>query len=89
MSFSNHFLSETDCVPVSFIRFGKYPAAHSYLAKFDGFCLLTLLAFNASGWALIALTVVALVTNAEIIAIHFIMDSPPVDVRSIFALPKR
>jgi len=51
--------------------------------------LIALLAFNASGWVLIALAVVALVTNAEIIAIHFIMDSPPVDVRSIFALPKR
>jgi hypothetical protein len=51
--------------------------------------LIALLAFNASSWAAIALTIVALVTNAEIIALHLIMNSPPVDVHSILALPKR
>jgi CDP-diacylglycerol--glycerol-3-phosphate 3-phosphatidyltransferase len=39
-------------------------------------------------WPLIALTIVALVTNLEIIAIHFLMNTPPVDVKSIFAMPK-
>jgi CDP-diacylglycerol--glycerol-3-phosphate 3-phosphatidyltransferase len=86
-------LSEAGCILVSCLRFGKYPATHSYLAKFYGLCLLAaliaLLVFNASAWVIIALTVVALVTNVEIILIHFIMDAPPVDVRSIFALPKR
>jgi CDP-diacylglycerol--glycerol-3-phosphate 3-phosphatidyltransferase len=86
-------LSEAACILVSCARFGKYPATHSYLAKFYGLCLLAalvaLLVFNASGWVLIALTAVALVTNLEIIAIHFLMRAPPVDVRSIFALPER
>jgi CDP-diacylglycerol--glycerol-3-phosphate 3-phosphatidyltransferase len=86
-------ISEAISILVSFIRFGKYPATHSYLAKFYGLCLLAalvaLLVFNAGSWAVIALAIVALITNAEIIAIHFIMDTPPVDVRSIFALRKR
>jgi CDP-diacylglycerol--glycerol-3-phosphate 3-phosphatidyltransferase len=85
--------SEAACILVSFIRFGKYPATHSYLAKFYGLCLLAtliaLLVFNAGSWTIIALTIVALITNSEIIAIHFIMNSPPVDVRSIFSLLKR
>jgi phosphatidylglycerophosphate synthase len=86
-------LSEATTMLVSFIRFGKYPATHSYMAKCYGLCLLAalvaLLVFNASSWIIIALTVVALVTNAEIVAIHLLMKTPPVDVRSIFALPKR
>jgi CDP-diacylglycerol--glycerol-3-phosphate 3-phosphatidyltransferase len=85
--------SEAAVILVSNVRFGKYPATHSYLAKFYGLCLLAaliaLLVFNAAGWVIIALTVVALVTNLEIIAIHFLMTTPPVDVRSIFAMPKR
>lgn len=84
--------SEAAVMLISFIRFRKYPATHSYLAKFYGLCLLAalvaLLVFNASGWAIIALAVVAVVTNAEIIAIHLLMDSPPVDVRSIFRMQK-
>lgn len=95
----NYFLillilfSEAAVILVSFARFQKYPATHSYLAKFYGLCLLaaliTLLVFNAGSWVIISLAIVALVTNAEIIVIHFIMDTPPVDVRSIFVLPKR
>jgi CDP-diacylglycerol--glycerol-3-phosphate 3-phosphatidyltransferase len=85
-------LSEAAVILVCYVRFGKYPATHSYLAKFYGLCLLTaltaLLVFNTGSWTIIALTVVALVTNLEIIAIHFIMTKPPVDVRSIFALSK-
>jgi len=86
-------VSEAVCILVSFFRFGKYPATHSYLAKSYGLCLLTaliaLLVFNAGSWVIIALTVVALVTNLEIIAIHILMNTPPVDVRSVFVLPKR
>ncbi len=82
--------SEVAVMLISFIRFRKYPATHSYLAKFYGLCLLAalvaLLVFNASSWAVIALAAVAVLTNAEIIAIHLLADSPPVDVRSIFLM---
>jgi CDP-diacylglycerol---glycerol-3-phosphate 3-phosphatidyltransferase len=85
-------LSEAAVVLVCYLKFGKYPATHSYLAKFYGLCLLggliALLVFNAGSWAIIALTAVALVANAEIIAIHLLMKQPPVDVKSIFALQK-
>jgi len=77
---------------VCYAKFGKYPATHSWLAKFYGLCLLTgltaLLVFNAGSWAIIALAIVALVTNTEIIAIHLLMRQPPVDVKSIFAILK-
>jgi CDP-diacylglycerol--glycerol-3-phosphate 3-phosphatidyltransferase len=60
-------VSETSCILVSYARFGKYPATHSYMAKFYGLCLLAtliaLLVFNAESWVVVALTVVALVTN--------------------------
>lgn len=85
-------ISEATAILVCFAKFGKYPATHSYLAKFYGLCLLAgliaLLTFNAGSWALITLAVVALTANAEIIGIHLLMDQPPVDVKSIFALPK-
>lgn len=85
--------SEAIVVLVSYARFGKYPATHTYLAKFYGLCLLAaviaLLVFNASGWAIVALTVVALTTNAEILAIHLLAKSQPVDVPGIFAIPER
>jgi CDP-diacylglycerol--glycerol-3-phosphate 3-phosphatidyltransferase len=83
-------LSEAGCIFVSYVRFGKYPATHSYLAKFYGLCLLAalsaLLVFNAGSWAVIALTVVALTANLEILAIQLRASTPPVDVRSIFSL---
>ena len=85
-------LSEADVILISYAKFGKYPATHSWLAKFYGLCLLggliALLVFNAGSWAIIALTIVALVTNAEIVALHLLMDKPPVDVKSILAIPK-
>jgi hypothetical protein len=52
-------------------------------------CLIALLAFDAGSWAIVTAAVVALVINSEIIAIHCLMDSPPVDAPSIFALPKK
>jgi CDP-diacylglycerol---glycerol-3-phosphate 3-phosphatidyltransferase len=86
-------LSEVGSILVCYVRFGKYPATHSYLAKCYGLCLLAaliaLLVFNTGSWTIIALTIVALTANLEIIAIHFVMNTPPVDVRSIFALPKK
>ncbi|HUA00885.1 MAG TPA: CDP-alcohol phosphatidyltransferase family protein [Candidatus Aquilonibacter sp.] len=86
-------LSEVAVIAVSLVRFRKYPAVHSYLAKFYGLCMLAaligLVVFNASSWVVTTLAVVAIVTNAEIIAIHLLADAPPVDVRSVFALPKR
>ena len=52
-------------------------------------CLVALLVFNAGSRAIVTAAVVAPVTNSEIIAIHCLMDSPPVDVPFIFALPKK
>jgi len=84
--------SEATVILFCYAKFGKFPATHSYLAKFYGVCLLAgliaLLAFNAGSWAVIALAIVALTANAEIFAIHLRMNTPPVDVKSIFALPK-
>jgi len=86
-------LSEVATITVSLARFGKYPATHTYLAKFYGLTLLAgltaLLVFNASGWVVIVMMTVALVTNAEIVLIHFASDAPPVDVSTIFALRER
>lgn len=86
-------ISEIACIVVCAVRFGKYPATHSYLSKAFGLCLLGgligLLVFQASGWVIIAMVVVGLITNIEIIAIHFITDYPPVDVHTILALRKR
>ena len=85
-------LSEAVVILVCYAKFGKYPATHSWLAKFYGLCLLggliALLVFNAGSWAIIALAIVALVTNTEIIAIHLLMNKPPVDVKSVFLIPK-
>ncbi|HEU6449433.1 MAG TPA: CDP-alcohol phosphatidyltransferase family protein [Verrucomicrobiae bacterium] len=85
-------VSEFAVVLVCFLKFKKYPATHSYLAKFYGICLLAaltaLLVFNAGNWAIISLTAIALAANLEIIAIHLLMNLPPVDVKSVFALPK-
>jgi CDP-diacylglycerol--glycerol-3-phosphate 3-phosphatidyltransferase len=85
--------SEVSVLAVSFAKFRKYPATHSYLAKFYGLCLLgaliALFASDSSAWSVIALAVVAFVTNAEIIAIHLLANSPPVDVRSVFRLRSR
>ena len=82
--------TEVMAVLVCALKFRKYPATHSWLAKFYGLCLLgcliALLAFDAGSWAIITLAIVALVTNSEIIAMHLIADKPPVDVRSIFSL---
>jgi len=85
-------MSEALVVLISYAKFGKYPATHSWLAKIYGLCLLggliSLLVFNAGSWAMIALAIIAVVTNTEIIAIHLLMNKPPVDVKSIFAIPK-
>jgi CDP-diacylglycerol--glycerol-3-phosphate 3-phosphatidyltransferase len=84
-------LSEIVVVVVCYLRFGKYPATHSWMAKIYGLCLLAaliaLLVFNAGSWTIVCLTVVALAANIEIIAIHLLMQKPPVDVKSIFKLP--
>ena len=83
-------VSEAGSIVVCAVKFGKYPATHSWLAKFYGLCLLggliALLTFDAGSWAVLALAAVALVTNLEIIAMHLIATAPPVDVKSIFRL---
>jgi CDP-diacylglycerol--glycerol-3-phosphate 3-phosphatidyltransferase len=86
-------IAEAASVVVCVARFGKYPATHSYLSKFYGLCLLggliALLVFNATGCVIVTLMAVGIITNAEIIAMHFVSDAPPVDVPSIFALRGR
>jgi len=80
--------SEAAAIAVSFVRFRKYPATHSYLAKFYGLCLLAatiaLLVYSASSWAITTLVVVAVAANAEIIVILLLAEAPPVDVHSVF-----
>ena len=82
--------TEALLILISFIRFHKYPAAHSYLAKFFGlcllFCLMALLGFNAGSWAVYVIGAVGVPTNVEIIIMQLVAETPPVDVRSIFAL---
>jgi len=84
-------ISEAASMLVCFVKFQRYPATHSYLAKFYGLCLLAgliaLLVFNAADWAVISLAIVALITNVEIIAIHLVARKVPVDVKSVFAIP--
>ena len=77
-------------IMVCYLKFGTYPAAHTWLAKFYGLYLLfsiaTLLAFDAGSWAVISLALVALVTDGEIIAMHLLSPVASVDVRSIATL---
>jgi len=83
---------EIAVVLTCFLKFGTYPATHSWLAKFYGLSLLAgliaLLVFNAGSWVIISLAAIALPANAEIIVIHLLMKTPPVDVKSIFKIPK-
>lgn len=80
--------SEAVAILVCVVKFGTYPATHSWLAKFYGLCLLgaliALLAFNAGNWAVIGLAVVAAATNSEIILLHLLAKTPPVDVPTVF-----
>lgn len=86
-------VSEAAVLAVSVVRFRRYPATHTYLAKFYGLGMLTaliaLLVFNASGWVLDALATIAVIANPEIVAIHLLADEPPVDVRSLAAFRRR
>jgi CDP-diacylglycerol--glycerol-3-phosphate 3-phosphatidyltransferase len=79
--------SELATVAISLVRFRTFPATHSWLAKFYGLSLfgvvVALLVFDASGSVIVALAVVGLVTNAEIIAILCWSSDAPVDVPSI------
>jgi CDP-diacylglycerol--glycerol-3-phosphate 3-phosphatidyltransferase len=80
--------SEAAVIMVCAGKFRKYPATHSWLAKTYGLCLLgslvALLAFAAGDWAILTLAAVAAVTNGEIILLHLLARTPPVDVPSIF-----
>jgi phosphatidylglycerophosphate synthase len=75
---------------VSFLRFRKYPAAHTYLAKFFGlvllYCLIALLSFGAGPWAVYVIGAVGVATNSEIIFMNLVAETAPVDVRSLSAL---
>ena len=81
-------LAEAASIAVCALKFGKYPATHSYLAKFLGLTMLAgliaLLGFGAGTWAVYALLIVDVLANVEIIIIHLLADQPPVDVKSVF-----
>ena len=85
--------SEIATIAISLARFRAFPATHSYLAKFYGLCLFAclfaLLVFGASGKIIVALAVVGLLANAEIIAILCISKKTPIDISSIFVLKNR
>jgi CDP-diacylglycerol--glycerol-3-phosphate 3-phosphatidyltransferase len=85
-------LTEVAVITLCAVKFGKYPATHSWGAKFYGLCLLgcliALLAFDAGNWAIITLAIVTAVTNSEIFLMHLLAKTPPVDVRSVFSLRK-
>jgi len=85
--------SEAAVIGLCAFKFGKYPATHSWGAKAYGLCLLAgliaLLAFNAGGWAVITLAVVAALVNGEIFLMHLIAKQPPVDVRSLLMLHQK
>ena len=85
-------LSEVACIFTCLLRFGRYPATHSILAKIYGLCLLgafiALLVFNAGDRVIAGLAVVALAANLEILAMHLIAKSAPVDVPCLLALRK-
>lgn len=80
--------TEAASIVVSAVKFGKYPATHSWLAKFYGLCLLgsliALLAFGAGSEVVVGLAIVAAVANGEIILLHLVSRTPPVDVPSLF-----
>ena len=84
--------SEAAGILISLLRFRAMPDTHSYLAKFYGLCLFAcfvgLLTFNAPGWTITALAVVGVTTNVEIMAILCLSKRPPVDVTSVFTLPR-
>lgn len=85
-------LTEIAVITICYAKFRKYPATHSWLAKFYGlcllFCLIALLAFDADSWAIITLAIVAAVTNSEIFAMHALSPVAPVDVPCIFKLKR-
>jgi hypothetical protein len=47
---------------------------------------MALLGFNAGSWAVYVIGAVGVPTNVEIIIMQLVAETPPVDVRSIFAL---
>jgi CDP-diacylglycerol--glycerol-3-phosphate 3-phosphatidyltransferase len=82
--------SEAACLVISLVRFGSLPAIHSYSAKIYGLAIFLafvgVLAFDFGSWAFFVLTIIALIANAEIIAILLLSRSTPVDVLSVFHL---
>ena len=85
--------SEALCIAISFARFRRFPATHTYLAKLYGLallaCFLALLAFDAPGGWVVLACVVGLAANAEIVLILCRSPVAPVDVVSIFRAPRQ
>jgi CDP-diacylglycerol--glycerol-3-phosphate 3-phosphatidyltransferase len=85
--------SEAACFAVGLVRFGSLPAIHSYSAKIYGLAMflafLGVLAFDFGSWAFFVLAIIALIANAEIIAILVLSRNAPVDVLSVFHLNRK
>jgi CDP-diacylglycerol--glycerol-3-phosphate 3-phosphatidyltransferase len=85
--------SELACVAVGLVRFGSLPAIHSYSAKIYGLTIflafLGVLAFDFGSWAFFVLAIIALIANAEIIAILLLSRNAPVDVLSVFHINRK
>lgn len=85
-------VTEALLILISFLRFHRYPAAHTLLAKFFGIVLLAgliaLLTFNAGTWVVYTFGLIGTATNVEIIAINLLSRTAPVDISSLYALLK-
>jgi CDP-diacylglycerol--glycerol-3-phosphate 3-phosphatidyltransferase len=85
--------SEAACLVIGLVRFGSLPAVHSYSAKIYGLAIFLafvgVLAFDFGSWAFFVLAIIALIANAEIIAILLLSRNVPVDVLSVFHLNRK
>ncbi len=84
--------TEAACILTSLLRFSRFPATHSYLAKTYGLTLfvtfLCILTLGGPSWILPVLGLLGITANLEILAILLLAKSAPVDVPSIFHLQR-
>lgn len=82
-------VAEATCITISLLRFGAFPATHSFLAKAYGLGLfgtfVALLGFGGPAWIVPALGLLGLVADLEICAILLLSRRAPVDVPSVFS----
>jgi CDP-diacylglycerol--glycerol-3-phosphate 3-phosphatidyltransferase len=80
--------SEVVCMAASLLRFRRFPATHSYLAKAYGVALaivfILLLGAGGPAWLVPGLVMLGLAANAEVLAILLLSETAPVDVPTFF-----